>query len=94
MGILIRVVLKGWPWKFAVRHFYNGQGKLRVLYENLIKSPKVFIGLFYIDKNILNVKIVIIHTNIKIKKLLIMIKKVTTKKVCMTESRVDHIKIS
>jgi hypothetical protein len=39
-GILIKgVILKGWPSKFAVRQFYNGQGKLKVLYKNLMKSP-------------------------------------------------------
>jgi hypothetical protein len=91
-GILIRgVVLKGWSRKFAVRHFYNGQGKLKVLYKNLMKSPKVFIGLFFTDKNILNVKIVMIHTNI------IVVnndKKVVTKKFVGWKTRVDHIKIS
>jgi len=39
-GILIKgVISKGWPRKFAVRHFYNGQGKLKVIYKNLMKSP-------------------------------------------------------
>ncbi len=88
--ILIRgVVLKGWSRKFAVRHFYNGRGMLRVLYENLMKSPKVFIGLFFIDKNILNVNILIMHTNI------IVVnndKKVITKKFVGWKTRVDHIK--
>jgi hypothetical protein len=33
------VILKGWPRKFAVRHFCNGYRKLKVFYENLMKSP-------------------------------------------------------
>jgi hypothetical protein len=36
------VILKGWPMKFAVRHFLQWIKEAESFYENLMKSPKHF----------------------------------------------------